>query len=161
MGSSYTLLQQTQPWLDPNKLTITTLDPAMVETSRDIIYARVSASYPTTGWTTQANTPSLIQKVQSMILASWYYAKAYSEVTADTENKYAMRLEQMAEDLLSAIEAGMVDLLDADPSTFVPANNPNFLPSDSFNGSQVYDAKGSVIGFSGDEDIKFRMGTRF
>jgi hypothetical protein len=161
MGSSYTLLQQTQQWLDPNKLTIVSLDPALVETVHDMVFARASASYNVAGWTSQANTPSLIQKVESLLLASWYYAKAYSEVTADTENRYASRLEQMAEDLLSAIEAGMVDLLDADPATFTPANNPNFLPSESFNGSIVYDAGGNQVGYAGSEDIKFRMGSTF
>ena len=161
MGSSFTLLQQTQQWLDPDKLTIVELNPALVETVHDMVFARASASYRVTGWTSQATTPSLIQKVESLLLASWYYAKAYSEVTASAENAYAKRLEQMAEDLLSAIESGMVDLLDADPSTYTPANNPNFLPSEQFNASQVYDGQGNAIGFIGSEDVKFRMGAIF
>jgi hypothetical protein len=168
MGSSSTLLQQTQQWLDTTKTPIASLDPALVQTATTMVFSRVSRVYNTATWLSgspatpdQTLCPSLVQTAISLLIASWMYAKAYSEVTAEEENKYAARLEGMAEDLTAGIEGGIISLMDANPSTFIPADEPDYMPATSDNSAPVYDALGSQIGRDGSNDVKFTMSGRF
>lgn len=168
MGSSYSLTQQTQQWLDTRKLAIGTLDVALVETATQLVFARVSRVYDTSTWLSgspptpdQALCPSLVQKAISLLIACWYYARAYSETTSEEENAYAARLESMAEDLTAGIEGGIISLTDANPATFIPADEPDFMPQTSDNSAPVYNALGNQIGRDGSNDVKFTMSGRF
>lgn len=168
MGSSYTLTQQTQQWIDITKLEIVTLDAQLVETATELVFARVSRVYATTNWLSgtplvpdQTNCPALVQKAISLLIAAWIYARAYSEVTAETENKYALRLEEMAEALTAGIEAGILYLTDAAVNTFTPADQPAYEPSSATNVAPTYNAMGHIIGRIGSDDVKFRMSARY
>jgi hypothetical protein len=169
MGSSYSLTQQTQQWLDETKLPIGTLDPVLVETATEMVFSRVSRVYDVTGWQNsgppiapnQSACPSLVQKAISLLLACWLYARAYSEVTDEEENKYAARLESMAEDLTAGIEGGIISLTDANPATFIPADEPDFMPAMADNAAPVVDALGYVVGREGSNQAKFTMSRRF
>lgn len=169
MGSSYTLTEQTQQWIDETKLPIGTLDVGLIETATQMVMSRVSRVYNVTGWIDsgppmspdQEACPSLVQKVISLLIASWLYARAYSEASDEVENKYASRLESMAEDLTAGIEGGIISLTDANPVTFIPADEPVYMPSVSDAAAPVYNGLGEQIGRDGSNDIKFTMAAKF
>ena len=159
-GSDYTMLQQVQSWIDTSKLTLTSLDPVMEETAFDLIYSRVSRAYDISSWTSQATSPALIQKAASLLIASWVYERAYAEVTAGEDNKYAMRLEDMAETIIAGIESGLLTLLDAGSQTALLPDSPEYMPSSSDDSAPVYDALGNLVNWEGSNDVKFRMSQR-
>lgn len=165
MGSALTLLQQVQGWLEATKSApslASGLDPALEEAAKNLVFARVGRVYDITLWVDQASTPALVTAAESMLIAAWIYYRQYSEVTAEDENKYAVRLEEMAENLVSGIESGIINLIDSDQKTvFEQPNNPDYIPSTLTSSGEVYDALGRTVGHMGSEDIKFRMGSRF
>jgi len=169
MGSAYTLTEQVQEWIDSTKLNITTVDPILVETAQTMVFSRLVRVYPmaATAWVdgggviSQTNAPALVQKAVSLLIASWVYGRAYAEVTAEDENKYALRLESMAEDIVAAIESGIITLIDVDPTTYTPADEIDFMPGPTDGAAPIYNALGEQVGYQGSEDVKFRMATRF
>jgi hypothetical protein len=86
------------------------------------------------------------------------YNRAYSE-DAEQDNKYADKLETMANNILTGIAKGEFILTDyTGPTPGPPPDQPDFFPMDITGSAQTYDGMGNPIGAMGDEDIKFWMG---
>ncbi len=161
MGSTFTMLEQVQQWLDTTKLQLAEVDPVLADTAQQQVFARVSRVYDITNWQDQTTIPALVQQAISLLIASWIYDRAYSEDAAE-ENKYALKLESMAEALIASIESGHISLLDANEATEeLPPEQPVFVPNNDTGPAEIYDALGAKVGEMGSEDIKFRMGSRY
>jgi len=161
MGSTFSMLEQVQQWIDTTKLPLEEVDPVLLDSAQSQVFARVSRVYDSTNWVDQDTIPALVQQAMALLVASWIYDRAYSEDTSE-ENKYSLKLESMAEALIEGIESGTISLIDANEATMdIPPEQPIFLPNDTTGAAQLYSALGREIGDLGSEDIKFRMGSVF
>jgi hypothetical protein len=153
-------IAEVQSWLDPGKLLLPNNDPLPEEFNQaTIVLARLSQVYNTATWVDAATTPMLVRVIIAIRIAANRYNKSYSE-ESDAGNKYANKLERMAENLLQDLANGILQLTDAE-STNPSANNPIFYPDDLTGASQIVDAQGFIIGWEGSEDIKFTMADRY
>ena len=154
---SYVTSTEVQQWLESTKLGVDHVDTELEDSAITYIKARVADTTDVSAWTDSSDTPALILKLVSMLVAAWIYERTYSESTSD-QPSWAQRLERMVETILTGIAAGTISLVD-DPSA--PADTIAFLPDDNTGVENVYDALGNLIGASGSEDIKFTMGVKF
>jgi hypothetical protein len=161
MGTASTQLQQVQSWLESTKVSLDSVDPQLAETARALVFARVGRVYDTTLWVDQESTPLLVSDAIAMLIAAWTYDRQYAEVTSESENRYALKLENLAENLVSGIEAGNIDLDDANQAAAGESPEiPDYFPSQSSDGAEVYNGTGDQIGDIGDNDVKFTMSSR-
>lgn len=140
--------QLVQQWLEETKLTVTKVPDELDQTAHDVVFGRVSQVYDVTTWVDTATTPSLILRIQSLLVAAWIYQAQYSEDLEVDNNNYGVKLEQRAMGLLTDIFEGDLVI----PDTDVPQSstgNPVFFPTDA----QETDGEGS--------EIKFAMGKVF
>jgi hypothetical protein len=151
-------------WLDQNKLKFTDAQDAVPEATNADRYIRAKLADSFTaaivnGWDesptgAETATPALVRMIAAMLMASFRYAKKYSEETLD-ENDYSARLKQDADELLDQIASGELVLFD---TTLVQVDifaQADFWPNDSTvyfedppAGKDVYDP----IRFAGMED---------
>lgn len=147
-----------QQWLEATKLTLSSIDPELAESAREVAFSTLVNSYDTTVWVDSDTTPKLVQSAISMLIAAWIYTRAYSEEGG--EATYGNDLEQKAYALLNGIASGEISLEEY-PGVGATSETISFLPDDSTGSTEVYDGLGYLVGISGDEDIKTRIGMRF
>lgn len=138
---------EAKQWLEETKLDITVLDTELERSVSTMVLAKTSGTYDVSGWTSPATTPALIRKIISMLYASWFYNRQYSE-ESEAESWYARRLAESAYMLMEGVSAGTVLLPDVDSATGA-YGNPVFYPTD--------DQESDGLG----EEIKFRIGSVF
>lgn len=120
--------EDVQAWLEPTKLSVTVIDIELEQQIVAEVFGALSSAYPdnVTAWTTAANTPVIVKKIVSMMIAGWMYLRAYSET--DDGNPYGYRLIDAANTLLKSIIEGNIDIVEV-PG--VPtAGQPLFFPTD-------------------------------
>ncbi len=78
----------------------------------------------------QEATPELVVQVASMLMASYRYAKRYSEEELG-RNNYANQLEQRAMKLLQGISDGTIDLADKSYLSAASFEDTDFWPNDA------------------------------
>jgi hypothetical protein len=119
--------------LDENKLKFTSeneAEPEAQEADR-IVRAKLGDLFPdqVNEWAFNSDdfpTPEIIKEAASLLMASYRYAKRYSEATLGS-NPYADRLEARAMFLLNGILDGSIDLTDVD---YDSDNEPGFGQAD-------------------------------
>lgn len=121
-------VSEVQAWLEPAKLTVTTLDQELLSQLEEEILVQLAPQYTVTGWLTPETTPKIIRVVIAKTYASFYLDRAYSE-NQDGGNDYAVRLMANANMLMTGLIGGSIDIPD------VPATNsstaPSFFPTDA------------------------------
>lgn len=121
-------LAEAQAWGEPTKLPLPSLDISLVAQVEEQVIARLSSAYTTITWIDAVTTPRLVRSVIAMFYMSWLYDRAYSE---DNElNAWAARLAQMANDLLTEIIEGTIDIPDV-PGSGDSLSGPVFYPTDA------------------------------
>jgi hypothetical protein len=137
-----------QQWLEQTKLTVAHVPDELDQTAKDITFGRVSQVYDVSTWVDAITTPSLILRIMSMFIAAWMYESQYSEDLPIDANNWGVKLENMANDLLTQI-ADKGILLGDEPVPGGSLGAPVFYPTD------VQDSDGMG------EDRKFAMGKVF
>jgi hypothetical protein len=118
-------LGEVQGWLEPTKLTLTSLDTGLLNNLEEEVLARLGSVYDTSLWIDSSTTPKLVRTIISKLYSSWHYDRQYSE-DQEEGNNYAHRLAQNAENLIRSIVAGQIIIPDE------PISNPhqaNFFPT--------------------------------
>jgi hypothetical protein len=129
-------LAEVQQWLEPTKLTVTAVDPALEASAFNVVASTLGTRYDSSGWTDQYNTPPLIRTIVSMHVAGYTYNRQYSE-NADVSS-YGAWLVRYATTLLQQVDNKQVILVgeDADVEEF---SYPAFFPTD--NSTNLADPK--------------------
>lgn len=147
MAGTLASYQDANTHLDETKLSFVDEADAADEASEafEVIAARIGGLWPEYIETWDHNpdpgeeaTPSVVRTIASLLMASYRYAKAYSEESL-TENDYSARLEKRALALLDGVANGTIVLWDkdypvTDASTF---NSADFWPNDSYTPEYV------------------------
>lgn len=133
-------------WLDGTKLAFADEDDASddADNAENIVRAHLSGVYPDGVDTWEAssnNVPDTIREIASLLMASYKYAKVYSE-DVEAESSYAARLESRAMRLLDDLKTGEIVLHDTDEVSGIAFGKADFHPKD-------------------DTDRKFTMGQVF
>jgi hypothetical protein len=100
-------MAQVQGWLEPTKLTLTSLNTNLLNNLEEEVLSRLASVYDTSSWIDSASTPLLVRTIISKLYASWHYDKEYSE-DQEEGNNYADRLAANAENLISSIVDGKI-----------------------------------------------------
>lgn len=137
-----------QQWFEETKLHVERVPDELDQTARDVVFGRVSQVYDVSTWVDSVTTPSLIQRICSMLIAAWMYERQYSEDLPIDATNWGVKLETWANSLMQQI----VDKVLLLPDTPVPVGSlgaPIFFPTDD----QETDDQGS--------ETKFLMGKVF
>jgi hypothetical protein len=116
------------------------------------------------GWLDSSNTPTLVQDLISMYVASWVWRRAYGDNVPEGTNSYADKIESWAESIITMVLGGTIDIGGVAAAT---TSQPDYWPNEFTGSQQQLDAAGNSVGGSiydsseFSEDIKFRMGSRF
>jgi hypothetical protein len=124
-------LSKINQFLPVNKLQVPTADhddivKDLEETARDIVVAKLSELYDTSGWS--VNKPSLVSTIIGMLTAGWIYDRQFSEEVADRES-YGSRRVREAYALLEGIISGAI-VLDGVPQLKSPTGDPSTLETE-------------------------------
>lgn len=121
-------LSEVQAWLEPAKLTLSTLDTELLSQLEEEVLVQLAPQYNVGSWTTPESTPKIVRVIIAKTYASFTIDRAYSE-NQDGGNDYAARLMANANMLLTGLTGGSIDIPD------VPATNssssPSFFPTDA------------------------------
>jgi hypothetical protein len=129
---------EVQGWLDGAKITISTLDTALVDNIETETLSRLESIYDVSGWTNDTNTPKIIKTVITKYYASWLIDRFYSE-NQDGGSDYAKRLCDNADMVMTGIIDGQIIVSDVPGGTpVVPESSrtASFYPTDA-SSSQI------------------------
>jgi hypothetical protein len=150
-------VSEVQSWLQSTKLKIDNIDPDLETSAVNIVFGQLGAIYVTTGWLDDTNTPSIVQTILCMLLASWIYRRAYAE-NIETDLSYPSWLEDEANMLIQMIVGGTIAIAGATPISSSITSIEGW-PVNLTGSSQQQDAAGNNVGWNAySEDIKFRIG---
>lgn len=116
--------------ISPNQSSFNTADAALLEQLEAEVLARIAPAYDTTiqaGWTSSANTPTLVKVIIAKTFVAWAYRRQYSEDLSDADAQYSLKLEANAETLIQGILDGSVEV----PGVTSNAGSPTFYPTDA------------------------------
>lgn len=121
-------------WLDGTKLAFADDNDAAddADNADTIVRAHLSGVYPdgVDTWDIESNNvPDTIKEIASLLMASYKYAKVYSE-DVESESSYAARLESRAMRLLDDLKTGVIVLHDSEESSGIAFDDDDFHPSD-------------------------------
>jgi hypothetical protein len=127
--------------LDGTKISFLNDDDASPEAKDADVYVlgRLSSVYPdhATLWTAvdplvppAEATPGLVRLAASLLMASYRYAKKYSEET-QTPNPYSERLKARADEILNGLVGGTLTLYDEDYASSSQFFEADFWPNDT------------------------------
>lgn len=121
-------LGDAQAWIEPSKLTLSTLDTTLENAVSSQVFAQLGSVYNTADWVDEMDTPDVIRGLISMYYVSWIYDRTFSSDGNNNPGDYATRLRQRADMLLTSIVAGDVDIPEQPTST---VSEPSFYPNDA------------------------------
>jgi len=153
-------VSEVQSWLQASKIKLDNVESDLETSAVNIVFGQLAGLYVTTGWLDDTNTPSIVQTILCMLLASWIYRRAYAE-NIETDLSYPQWLEDEANMLIQMIAGGTIDIPGA---TQVSSNITSIdgWPLNLTGSSQQTDAAGNNVGWNAySEDIKFRVGDLF
>src|SRR5262245_55206150 len=116
-----------QQWLEPTKLTLTAIEPALEATAFEYVVSRLAGRYNAESWTNSSTTPQLIRSVESMWYAGMLYKRQYSENS--DESGYGNYLLTYSANLLEGIATGRGDVVGLDELR-QQFSYPSFWPND-------------------------------
>ncbi len=122
--------ESVQPWLEKTKLTLSVIDPFLETYVKDQTLSRLSNRYDTTTWTTYSTTPSIVIQAMSLLYASFYYQKMYSEDISPLDASWGAKLESMWASLVAGLADGSVDIIGVDEA-LITSGSPDFYPTDT------------------------------
>ena len=138
-------IDDVQIWLEVTKHRIAPDDQLPEESAAsEVVLSRLAVRFDTTTWVDPASTPSLVRKIIAMLVASWRYNRVYSETDEDAGNPYANKLEQRANDLITAILEGSIALTDVGTGPAIDGT-VDFYPTDISTATDSVDDKGRVF----------------
>jgi hypothetical protein len=146
-------LGDAQAWLEPSKAELDEFDVDLLEqVETQVLSALVGTGYDTSTWVDTTSTPDLIKSIISMLYASYYLQRQYSE-DQEVDNPWAKRLYDMATANIRGLISGTLTLTDT--SDFTVAGAPAFYPTDASSAAcpDYYDKS---LG-----DARFSMGMEF
>ena len=123
------LVADAQAWLDGTKLTIASLEPALLAQVESQVVSNLDSAFDVTTWVDDTNTPSIVKTIIAMNYAAWLYDRQYSE-DQESGNDYAALLRAQA----AALQAGLIDgsiIIPNQPADAGPSDSPAFFPDDS------------------------------
>lgn len=144
------LAAEAQAWAEGTKLTISSLDTALLAHIEEEVIRRVAVAVDTTAWTDSTNTPQIVKTAISKLYVSWFYDRSYSEDIADG-SAYATRLNANAEMIITGIVDGTIEI----PGAAADSGEPLFYPTDLSSASEPTDSDPSL------GPAKFSMGMVF
>jgi hypothetical protein len=145
-------LAEARAWLEPTKLTLSTLDSELEAQVATQVFAQLLGTFDTTTWVNAGSTPKAIRTMISMYYVAWTYDKHYSD---DAENNaYADKLRRYADIMLAQLIAGTLELEEL-PDANIGVSSPSFFPNDESSAREPSDLSPS------DGPPSFTMGTRF
>lgn len=146
-------LEEANAWLEPTKLTLPDLDPALEQQVAAQILSRLDTIFDISTWVDENTTPTLVRTIIAMEYVAWTYDKTYSD---DAEaNAYAALLRQHAEMNLEGILSGAVQLEEVDPNPALSLGTASFFPNDASS------ANPPTSDFPSDGGPSFLMGSVF
>ena len=122
------LVADAQAWLDGTKLTISTLESALLAQVESQVVSSLDSSFDITGWVNDTNTPAIVKTIIAMNYVAWLYDRSYSE-DQEQGNDYAALLRAQA----AALQQGLIDgsiVIPDQPADTGPSDTPLFYPND-------------------------------
>jgi hypothetical protein len=127
---AYVTINEVNAWLEPSKLSVTTIETELETQVVNLILGQLSGSFDTSGWTSNTNTPKLIRTIISMHYAAWLTDRAFSD-SSDELNSYATLLREMANANIAGLLSGTLTYEDIPPlSGEGDITSPAFFPND-------------------------------
>jgi hypothetical protein len=117
-------LADAQGWVESTKLTLPSLDVALLNQLEEEIIARLHTVYDTSTWLDPITTPAIIKVIIAKTYAAWVYDRQYSE-NQDQGNDYAAMLRTNAEMLITGLIDGTIDIPGILPIGGIPSYYPN------------------------------------
>src|ERR1700761_5740624 len=97
--SAHTTIPEAQQGLEQTKLTVSAIDPELESSVWSVVWGQLAGAFGrdvVNTWVDTNTTPVLVQQVVSLLYASYYYRKEYSEVAAaEAGNSYDANLESL------------------------------------------------------------------
>jgi hypothetical protein len=125
---------EAQAWAPPDKLTVSSLDANLESGISTTVLAKLAVSFPTSGWTSSSNTPSIVRKIIAMEYVATYINRAYA--TDEALNEYAAWLFGMAESLIQGLVAGTLSIDPDAPIQPADSSTPVYYPTDASSAQQ-------------------------
>lgn len=121
-------LAEAQAWLEPTKLTLASLDAALLAHLEEEILSKLASTYTVSAWTTDTTTPKLVRTAISKTYAAWTINRQYSE-NQDELNDYAISLQANSDMIITGLVEGRIIL----PEVPVPATSRSvsFYPTNA------------------------------
>jgi hypothetical protein len=122
-------VEEVRALAERTKLTVQTLDTALLDSYEGEILARLGAQIDAATiaiWITPETTPTLIRTIIARKYFAWFYFRQYSEDVGTTENTYAEKLDASAEMLIAGILDGSIPI----PGSTVNISGATFYPTD-------------------------------
>lgn len=117
-------LADAQGWVESTKLTLPSLDVALLNQLEEEIISRLHTAYDTTLWLDPVTTPAIVKVIIAKTYAAWVYDRQYSE-NQDQGNDYAAMLRMNAEMLITGLIDGTIDIPGVSPIGGIPSFYPN------------------------------------
>lgn len=121
-------INDAQAWAEGTKLALSSIDVGLEAQVATQVLSRIAQAYDVSGWTTPTLTPGVVRSIVAMTYVSWLYSRTYSEDEPGS-NEYAIRLLGMAEDLITGIINGVIDIVEVVTPTLT-GTSPSFYPND-------------------------------
>jgi len=122
------ILADAQGWAESTKLTLPSLDSALLNQIEAEVLARLNPTYDTTIWLDATTTPLVVKVIIAKLYVAWIYDRQYSE-NQQQGNDYAAMLRINAEMLITGLIAGTIDIPGVNPVGNIPSFYPNDLSS--------------------------------
>lgn len=123
------VLNDVNAWLEPTKLTVSTIESALSDQITEQVFSRLRNSFSNiTTWTSETTTPVLVKSIVAMLYAAAIYERAYGDDHDDTNN-YAGLLRAMAEANITGLQSGILEL--AEDTGNQGSSAPAYFPSDA------------------------------
>jgi len=116
-----------QAWLDGTKLTIATLEPALLAQVESQIVSSLDNAFDITGWVDDTTTPAIVKTIIAMNYVAWLYDRSYSE-DQEQGNDYAALLRAQAAALLAGLVDGSIVIPGQETENI---GTPEFFPTDA------------------------------
>ena len=126
-------LSEANAWLEPTKLTLSTIDAALEQQVVNLVYGRLANAFDTSSWVNESTTPVLVRTIIAMHYVAWTYDRTYSD-DADA-NAYARLLRQYADVNIQGLIDGNLELIES-PTANDDRGKPVFFPTDASSANE-------------------------
>lgn len=122
------LLADAQAWGEDTKLTLTSLDAALLSQVETQVVSQLDNAFDVTTWVNDTNTPAIVKSIIAMLYMAWFYDRQYSE-DQESGNDYAALLRAQAASLIAGLIDGSI-LIPGQEAETGPSDEPVFFPTD-------------------------------